>query len=144
MFSLEHTVRVYVFQVLEDGVEYLLLRQKPAAEWPFGPVIGSVGVGEHLRDTIVREVRLETGIRRPLHIIDLSQPTKELFGDMGLVEWPFAYQAGAPTQRVQRVIPGPRIGEFAWMRFEEAWQRIEVPQDRENLVRLQPRLDQAG
>lgn len=136
MFALEHRVRVFVFQILESEVRYLLLRQKPAAEWPLGPVIGKVGLHEHLIDAAVREVREETGIRRPHHIMDLSEPSKELFGDIGLVEWPFAYQAGTADRPVDRVTPGPNVGEFLWLDFEQAFQRIESNRDRDALVRL--------
>jgi len=144
MLNLEHRVRVYVFQLGEDGPRYLWLRPKPSAEWPLVPVVGAVGLHEHLQDTIVREVREETGIEKPLHVIDLRKPSKELFGDMGLVEWPFAYQAGAPHQAIPRVVPGPKIGEFHWLDFERAYRDVEGKQDRENLVQLQIRLQQAG
>ena len=143
-FSLEHRVRVYVFRVGETGPRFLLLRQKPAAEWPLGPVVGAVGVGEHLQDAIMREVREETGLQKPLHVMELHQPSKELFGDVGLVEWPFAYQAAAPHQPVPKVIPGPRVGEYLWLDFERAYECIESRLDRDNLVRLQIRLQQAG
>ena len=43
MFALQHRVRVFVFQVLEREVQYLLLRQKPLREWHLGPVVGAVG-----------------------------------------------------------------------------------------------------
>lgn len=144
MFNLEHRVRVYVFQLGEKGPRYLWLRPKPSAEWPLVPVVGAVGIAEHLQDAIVREVREETGIQKPVHVIDLRQPTKELFGDMGLVEWPFAYQAGAPHAAPPRVVPGPTIGEFHWFDFESAYEQVEARQDRDNLVRLQIRLQEAG
>jgi hypothetical protein len=137
MLNLQHCVRVFVFQYLDEEVRYLLLRQKPMEEWPLGPVIGKVGVADHLQDAILRQVTVETGIRRPQHIIDLAQPDKELFGDMGLVQWPFAYQAGIPGQPSPEVIPGPNIGEFAWMGFEQAFQSVEIPVDRKALVKLQ-------
>lgn len=142
MFDIDHQVRVFVFQVAADGVEYLLLRQKPRAEWPFGPVIGTVRPDEHLQDTIMREVLEETGLQRPMHILDLLLPQKELFGDVGLVEWPFAYQAGGPSTPVTEVVPGPTIGEYAWMRFEQAYQEVGSEKDRDTLVRLQ--LELAG
>ena len=143
MFSLEHHVRVWVFQVLDNHIQYLLLRQKPLAEWPLGPVIGAIAPHEHMRDTVVREVREETGIQRPVHLMDLSHPTKELFGDIGLVEWPFAYQAGMPDRPVHEVRPGPKVGEFAWMSFDEAFRCIETSEDRDSLVDLQLRLHSA-
>ncbi|MGE3173952.1 MAG: NUDIX hydrolase [Planctomycetota bacterium] len=137
MFHLEHRVRVFVFQLLEQGPQYLLLRQRPRAEWPLGPVIGTVAPHEKFRDAVLREVHAETGLRRPVHLIELAAPQKELFGEMGLVEWPFAWQAGTPSEPVQALQPGPMVGEWTWMRFEEAYRRIEAPSDRDALVRLQ-------
>ncbi|MEM7199292.1 MAG: NUDIX domain-containing protein [Planctomycetota bacterium] len=142
MFNLEHHVRVFVFQVLEQHVQYLLLRQKPVAEWPLGPVVGAIAPDEHLQDAVVREVAEETGIHRPLHVIDLSRQTKELFGDMGMVEWNFAYQAGTPSSPIHRITPGPLVGDFAWLGFEEAFQKIGRARDRETLVKLQLHLHQ--
>lgn len=137
MLSLQHRVRVFVFQFMDTEVRYLLLRQKPLAEWPLAPVIGGVGVAEHMQDAIVREVAEETGFRHPQHIIDLADPGKELFGDIGLVEWPFAYQAGSPGQPLQEVAPGPKIGEYVWLGFEAAFKALDTPLDRGALVKLQ-------
>lgn len=137
MYTLEHKVRVFVFHLREDGVHYLLLRQKPRTEWPLGPVIGPVTPGEQIKDAVLREVRAETGLRRPLHLIEIAQPNKELFGEIGLVEWPFAWQAGTPEDPLRAVTPGPMVGEAAWMSFQEAFQRIELQPDRDALVRLQ-------
>jgi len=137
MFQLEHRVRVFVFQVLDHAVEYLLLRQKPRSEWPFGPIIGPVAPGEKFHEAVVRGVRAETGLRRPIHLIELADPTKELFGEVGLVEWPFAYQAGSPQTPAASLTPGPMVGELAWLRFEEAYSRVEATEDREALVRVQ-------
>ena len=142
MLSLEHRVRVFVFQFLEDEIQYLLLRQKPREEWPLGPVVGPVALDEGIEDAIVRGVREETGLSKPHHIIDLAEPSKELFGDIGLVEWPYAYQAGIPGDPSPGIVPGPTVGEFRWMTFEEAFHEIGTPVDREALVRL--RLDLQG
>jgi hypothetical protein len=136
MFSVEHKVRVFVFQILQTEVEFLLLRHKPVTEWPLGPVVGTVGVAENMHDTVLRQVRADTGIRKPMHLIDLSQPVKELFGDIGLVEWPFAYQAGGPDRPVLQLEPGPSVGELQWCNFERAFRAVENPEDRDHLVKL--------
>jgi len=137
MFSLEHRVRVFVFQVLDRRVEYLLLRHKPREEWPLGPVVGPVTPGEKLEDAIRREVHAETGLRRPVHLMELLEPQKELFGEVGVVEWPFAWQAGTPAEPVGTLRMGPMIGEMQWLPFEEAFRYLELPGDRDALVRLQ-------
>lgn len=137
MFSLEHRIRVFVFQVLDERVEFLLLRHKPREEWPLGPVVGPVTPGEKLEEAIRREVHAETGLRRPVHLQELTQPQKELFGDVGVVEWPYAWQAGTPGEPVADLNPGPMIGELHWLPFDEAFQQLENGSDRDALVRLQ-------
>jgi ADP-ribose pyrophosphatase YjhB (NUDIX family) len=137
MFTLEHRVRVFVFQVMEQRVEYLLLQKRPRTEWPLGPVIGPVAPGEKFHDAVLREVRAETGLRRPVHLVELAAPQKELFGDVGVVDWSFAWQAGTPADPVQSLQPGPMVDDLAWLRFEAAWQRLEATTDRDALVRLQ-------
>lgn len=137
MFQLDHRIRVFVFQVLDRRIEYLLLRHKPREEWPLGPVVGAVEPGEKLEAAIRREVHAETGLRRPLHLIELATPQQELFGDVGVVDWPFAWQAGSPAEPVLGLHPGPTIGELHWLGFAAAFQQLELPADRDTLVRLQ-------
>jgi len=137
MFSLEHRIRVFVFQVLDQRIEFLLLRHKPREEWPLGPVVGPVAPGEKLEQAIHREVQAEIGLRRPVHLMELSKPDKELFGDVGVVEWPYAWQAGTPDEPVTGLQPGPMIGELHWLAFDEAFQQLEMGADRDALVRLQ-------
>lgn len=137
MFQLEHRIRVFVFSVLDKRVEYLLLRHKPREEWPLGPVVGPVTPGEKLEDAIRREVQAETGLRRPVHLMELLEPQKELFGDLGVVEWPYAWQAGTPSEPVLHLKPGPMIGELQWLPFDAAFQELELASDRDALVRLQ-------
>ncbi|MGA1605581.1 MAG: NUDIX hydrolase [Planctomycetota bacterium] len=139
MLALQHRVRVFVFQIQERQARYLLLRHRPGAEGPLGPGIGSVGHAEHLIDTVLREVTEETGLARPTQLLELADPTKDLFGDVGLVEWPFAYEAASPGQLAE-IQPGPMVGEFVWMSFDEAFRSVEGRRDRDALVRLQLRL----
>ena len=137
MFQLEHRVRVFVFHVLDRRVEYLLLRHKPRSEWPLGPVVGAVTPGEKLEDTIRCEVQAETGLRRPVHLLELAAPQKDLFGDVGVAEWPFGWQAGTPSEPVLQLKPGPMIGELQWLPFDAAFRELELASDRDALVRLQ-------
>ncbi|MCA8957031.1 MAG: NUDIX domain-containing protein [Planctomycetes bacterium] len=139
MLDIEHQVRVFVYRVLDRGVEYLLLRQKPAVEWPFGPVIGTVRPEEHMQDTVLRKVQTLTGIAKPVRLMELMLPQKELFGDVGVVEWPFGYQAAAASP-LSRINPGPMVDEYAWMTFEQAFERVDQDKDRESLVRVQVHL----
>jgi ADP-ribose pyrophosphatase YjhB (NUDIX family) len=137
MFALDHRVRVFLFHVLDDGVRYLLLRRTPRSEWPFGPVVGPIAPGEKMQDAVFREVRAETGLRRPVHLIELAQPSKELFGDIGCIDWPFAWQAATPAEPICDLHPGPMVDEVAWLGFEEAFRKVELQADRDALVRLQ-------
>jgi len=136
MFNLEHRVRVFVFQVLDRRVEFLLLRHKPREEWPLGPVVEPINPGQKIEEAVRHGVQQDTGLRRPVHLMELLQPQKELFGDLGVVDWPFAWQAGTPTEPVDQLRPGPRIGEFCWLGFEEAFRQLEDQTDRDALVRL--------
>ena len=61
----------------------------------------------------------------------------ELFGYLGVVEWPFAWQAGTPAEPVTTLQPGPMIGEMQWLGFEAAFRQLESSADRDALVRLQ-------
>ena len=140
MWTLDHRVRVFVFQFVGSEPRYLLLRQKPRAEWPLGPVIGTVAVSEHLHGAVYREVAAETGLRRAEQVVDLSEPTKELFGEVGLIEWPFAFHVPSDDEKPATVQAGPMVGEWGWMGFEEAFQRVEARLDRDALVRLRLRL----
>jgi ADP-ribose pyrophosphatase YjhB (NUDIX family) len=141
MLGIEHQVRVFVFDVLSTGIRYLLLRQKPTVEWPFAPVIGTVQPHEHMQDAVIRGVLEETGVQRPVHMMDLAAPQKDLFGEVGLVSWPFAYQAGGPSSPAVEIHPGPTVGEFTWVNFAEAFELVDGDRDREALVRLQLTLE---
>ena len=69
--------------------------------------------------------------------MELLQPQKELFGDLGLIEWPFAWQAGTPSEPVHALVPGPMVDELHWLPFEQAFHSLELTTDRDALVRLQ-------
>ena len=133
--ELRHGIRVFVFSATAEGTLYLLLRPKPKQEWPWVPVVGSVNLDEHLQGACLREVQEETGIQRPVHLIDLKHQDQTLVGDLGLVEWQFAYQV--PTAQASLVKPGPRIHDLQWLPFETAFREMESGTDREGLVRVE-------
>ena len=137
MLGIEHQVRVFVFDVLNTGIQYLLLRQKPTVEWPYAPVIGTVRPEEHMQDAVLRGVLEETGFQRPVHMMDLEDPQKDLYGEVGLVSWLYGFQAGAPSSPAAQVHPGPTVGEFAWVNFATAFELMPDNRDRDALVRLQ-------
>lgn len=139
---LSHEIRVFVFRYAEGRPDFLLLRHRPRAENELGPVHGPVEISEHLRDAVIREVREETGLIRPAHLIDLDHTSKLVVGDEGLIQWEFGYQA--PSADVDtRLAPGPAVVETCWLPFERAFQRLPSAEDRSALVRLQMLL-QAG
>ena len=135
MLEVRHGVRVFVFRSTEEGARFLLVRPRPRNEWPWVPVIGAVNLHEHLQDAVLREVREETGLARPLHLIDLKHQEQTIVGDLGLVEWQFAFQVPAGID--PRLHLGPRIHEYHWAAFEHAFQAVENITDRDGLVRLQ-------
>jgi ADP-ribose pyrophosphatase YjhB (NUDIX family) len=135
VLEVRHGVRVFVFRATAEGPRYLLVRPRPRNEWPWVPVIGAVNLDEHLQDAVLREVREETGLARPLHLIDLKQQQQTIVGDLGLVEWQFAFQVPAGID--PRLQVGPRIQEYRWAAFDRAFQEVENLTDRDGLVRLQ-------
>lgn len=139
---LTHEIRVFVFRYQAGRPDFLLLRRRPRVENELGPVHGPVELSEHLRDAVIREVREETGLIRPAHLIDLDHASKLVVGDEGLIQWEFGYQA-PETDVETRLHPGPEVAEAHWLPFEGAFQHLPNPEDRSALIRLQMLL-QAG
>lgn len=140
--NLSHEIRVFVFRYSGGRPDFLLLRRRPRAENELGPIRGSVDVSEHLRDAVLREVREETGLLRPAHLIDLDHTSKLVVGDAGLIQWEFGYQAPSLDADAE-ICPGPKVVETCWLPFERAFQRLPSSNDRSALIRLQMLL-QAG
>ncbi|MCA8969809.1 MAG: NUDIX domain-containing protein [Planctomycetes bacterium] len=140
--NLAHEIRVFVFRYTDGRPDFLLLRRHPRAENELGPVRGPVELSEHLRDAVLREVREETGLVRPSHLIDLEHQSKLVIGDAGVIQWEFGYQAPC-EDTVACIRPGPQVVETCWLPFEHAFQELPSPQDRSALIRLQLLL-QAG
>ncbi len=133
--NLAHEVRVFVYRYFEGRPDFLLLRRHPRAENELGPVRGSVELSEHLRDAVLREVREETGILRPSHLIDLEFQSKLVIGEAGLIQWDFGYQAPG-SEAAHGIRKGPQVAEACWLPFEQAFGLLSS-EDRSALVRLQ-------
>ncbi len=140
--AISHKVRVYVFRWDENRLRFLLLRKNPPQENVLGPVCGPVGLDEHLPEAAVREVREETGLVEPVHLIDLQHANRLVIGDEGLVEWEFGYQARSDADE-KRLSPGPDVSDLFWLDFDQAYARLEAAEDRTGIIRLRMRL-QAG
>ena len=81
MYELSHRVRVFVYR-FEGGLpRYLLMRRGQGIESFWTPLHGPIGFGEKLESAIRREVMDETGLGRPLELIDLKMPQRWLVGD---------------------------------------------------------------
>lgn len=133
MAELYHRVRVFVFRY--DGKlepSYLLLRGAQMESF-WTPLHGTIGFGEQLEAAIRREVMDETGLGRPVQLIDLQMPARWLVGDEEVIEWNFGFRAApSPTPRID----GERWAEHRWAPFPEAYPSLEFQNDRAAIMRL--------
>jgi ADP-ribose pyrophosphatase YjhB (NUDIX family) len=116
---------------------YLLLRGAQGIESFWGPVHGNIGFGEKLESAIRREVQDDTGILRPIDLIDLEMPVRHVVGDEDVIEWTFGVKT-LPEERSLRL--DPRWSEFRWADFSLAYPSLELEVDRAAIMRLHTRL----
>jgi ADP-ribose pyrophosphatase YjhB (NUDIX family) len=133
MVELLHRIKVFVFQ--EDGEEpnYLLLRANQGVESVWGPIQGGIRYGEKLESAIRREVLDDIGILRPLDLIDLEMPHRQVFGDEEVIDWCFGFKT-QPVRSPLRL--DPRWAEFRWAEFSEGYPLLEFDEDRAAFLRL--------
>jgi hypothetical protein len=122
-----------VFQRTGPEPRYLLLRAAQGIESFWGPIQGSIGFGEKLESAIRREVMVDTGILRPVDLIDLQMPSRVVLGDEDIIEWAFGFHS-APAPQPLRL--DPRWAEFRWAEFSEAYPSLELEADRAAIMRL--------
>ena len=133
MGELSHRIRVFVFR-FDGGVEpsYLLLRGAQMESF-WTPLHGQIGFGEQLESAIRREVMEETGLGRPVQLIDLQMPSRWLVGDEQVIEWNFGFRAApSPVTRLD----GDRWAEHRWAAFPQAYPSLEFQNDRAAIMRL--------
>lgn len=133
MPELLHRIKVFVFQMKGPEPNYLLLRGAQGIESFWGPIQGSIGFGEKLESAIRREVMDDTGIMRPLDLIDLQMPNRLLMGDEEIIEWTFGFRTIGAAHPLRL---DPRWSEFRWAEFPEAYPSLELDLDRAAIMRL--------
>lgn len=133
MSELLHRIKVFVYQATGDEPEYLLLRGAQRIESFWGPVQGNVGFGEKMEAAIRREVMDDTGIVRPLDVIDLQMPQLTVVGDEEIIEWSFGLRT--PPARGPLKLD-PRFSDFRWAQFAEGYPLLEFETDRAAILRL--------
>ncbi len=133
MTELVHRVKIFVFQKAGPEPHYLLLRRAQGLESCWGPVQGQIGFGEKLESAVQREVLDDTGILRPLDVIDLGMPARWSLGLEEVVEWTYGFHAMAGAQEVRL---DPRWSDFRWVNFGEAYPSLELELDRAAILRL--------
>jgi len=133
MAELLHRIRVFVYRLEEREPRYLLLRGSNV-ESVWTPLHGPIGFGEQLESAIRREVMDETGLGRPLEMIDLQMPSRWLVGDEEVIEWNFGFRVVPQADDVQ--IDQDRWAAFRWSQFTEAYPSLELQNDRAAIMRL--------
>ena len=99
----------------------------------WSPVHGPIGFGEKLETAIRREVLDDTGITRPMELIDLQMPSRWLIGDEQIIEWSFGFRAIPDTDDLEL---DSRWAEFRWADFSTAYPALELDHDRAAIMRL--------
>lgn len=133
MSQVQHRVKVFVYRFAEHHPDYLLLRGQQGIESFWGPVHGPIGFGEKLETAIRREVLDDTGITRPIELIDLQMPSRWVLGDEQVIEWSFGFRAIPDTDTLEL---DSRWAEFRWADFTRAYPVLELDHDRAAIMRL--------
>jgi hypothetical protein len=99
----------------------------------WGPIQGGIRYGEKLESAIRREVLDDIGVLRPLDLIDLEMPNRQILGDEEVIEWSFGFRT-LPLHAPLRL--DPRWAEFRWAEFSEGYPLLEFDADRAAFLRL--------
>ena len=142
MSELSHRIRVFVYRYQAAEPTYLLLRSaRGGIESLWTPLHGPLGFGEKLESAIRREVMDDTGLGRPMELIDLEMPSRWLLGDEEVIEWNFGFRAQPPSEDPH--LDEQRWVDFRWTPFQEAYPSLELDNDRAALMRLHTMLHAA-
>jgi len=133
MVELLHRIKVFVYSIEERAPSYLLLRSAQGADGFWGPIHGSLGLGEKLEGAIRREVLDEIGLARGHALLDLQLQHHWALGDEQVIEWNFGFHAPSASAELRL---DPRWAESRWVDFAAAYPCLELDTDRAAIVRL--------
>ena len=120
-----------VWRATDDGVDVLLVHRPKYDDWSFPK--GKLDPGEHLTVAAVREVCEETGLRVRLGA-PLPRQEYQTAPDTTKRVHYWAARAVGDERAVDDYEPNAEIDEVAWLRLDEAQQRLTYPRDAEILV----------
>lgn len=128
-----HRIKVFVFAERSGDVQYLMVRQAPRHEPIWGPIEGPILPSENLELAVCRRVRDLVGIERPMRLLDLRMPERWSLPDENVVEWIYGYGVAAPFDLRRR---RARRAEVRWEGFDHAFRAMELPGNRDAILRL--------
>jgi len=133
MLALSHRVKVFVYSQCAGELQYLILKHLPRHETVWGPIEGPIHPSENLELAACRRVRDEIGLERPVALVDLRKPERWSLPEESIVEWVLGYRT-EPGVELRRIASA--VSEFRWNEFEPAFHAMELPGDRDAILRL--------
>ncbi|MGQ0553665.1 MAG: NUDIX domain-containing protein [Planctomycetota bacterium] len=136
-----HLVRVFVFRQDARGIDYLVVRHRPAHESFWSPVTGVLQPHESIFQAAVRSVGEEVGLPSPRQIVDLQLATRLQIGDIEEIDWAVGYRAPATRPDLR---PAADLAELRWLNFDGVYRSLDRDEDRRSIMRLHFTLRSAG
>jgi len=133
---MRNKVQVIIFRKNKGNIEFLLLRRIPERGAFWQPVTGGIEEGETKRETVIRELREETGIKDK-EIIRITEEVYhlKLEGD-GADEYVFGVEVSPDVNISLKENVYPEHDKYEWHGFEKALSLLKWPGNKEGLRRL--------
>lgn len=127
----ETSAGAIIFRREDDGVKYLLLHYHFKSEyWDF--VKGNTEEGESEEETVIREIKEETGIADIKFVKDFKEKVKWFYKREEKTVFKQAAYFLAETKTKEVRLSEEHIG-FDWLPYEEAYARITFKNSKEIL-----------